>query len=218
MDKQFWLHKWLANETGFHLPKVHPLLQKYAPQVFSGIEQIFVPLCGKSLDLRYLADKGFKVVGNELVESAVAQFWQEQGIRAEEVSSGDLTLTKASEPELDLYIWQGDFFALTTGHLGACRGIYDRAALVALPSATRSRYVAHLRSLMPSAEMLLISLDYEQQQMDGPPFSVPPEAVEALFNGSEIELLWRKDIIEQEPKFKAKGVSAFYESAYRIRW
>ncbi len=222
MQKAFWQQKWQENQIGFHLPEAHPLLQKYHAEVFSNQATLFVPLCGKSRDLKWLANAGYSVVGNELSEIAVKDFYRENY----ELNNDDLETIVQTDGNESLHcyqyesieILQGDFFKLQPSHLSTCTGIYDRAALIALPESMRLEYVGHMRQLFSNAQLLLITLDYQQEQMAGPPFSVTQSEVENLFGWANVEQLWRRDIIEKEPRFKARGLEYFYESAYRINW
>ena len=228
MEAQFWLDKWHKQETGFHLASVHPLLQKFYAEVFEPQLGVFVPLCGKTSDLAFFAEKGsytdnVKVVGCELAENAVKAFFAEQK-QSDDRKSDDKQL-KVSELEsfksyqLDnIEILVGDYFDLQPKQLEACTRIYDRAALIALPESMRKVYVEHMRNLLPHAKMLLISLEYPQHEMNGPPFSVSQDAVNQLFSFAKIKQVYTNNILSKEPKFESRGLSALYESAYVIEW
>lgn len=218
MQAQFWLDKWDNQETGFHLGSVHPLLKKFYSEVFSPQKGVFVPLCGKSSDLAFFAEKGSYTLGCELSEKAVKAFFSApQLVNKEQLqvsSSGGFQSYKLNNLEL----LTGDFFELAKEQLKACNTIYDRAALIALPETMRKNYVTHMKSLFPQAQMLLISLDYPQLEMKGPPFSVSQSEVEQLFSFAEIEKVYSKNILNKEPKFEARGLSYLNESAYIIQW
>ena len=112
----------------------------------------------------------------------------------------------------------GNLFVLESNDFTQIKFIYDRASIVALPDKLRRQYVSHLRQLFPTAKMLLITLDYDQNIMSGPPFSVTQEEVNKLYSFAKIELLHRSDIIEKEPVFKNRGLTSFFETAYSIEW
>ncbi|MDQ7049864.1 MAG: hypothetical protein Q9M92_10105 [Enterobacterales bacterium] len=155
MDSSFWINKWQAGEIGFHLPQVHPLLEKYSQQIFGQGQKVFVPLCGKTIDMRYLSDQGHSVLGVELCEIAAQSFFEEQfqqSVEAESISDDfDAYVLH------DIKIIVGDFFKLPQP-LEGFNVIYDRAALIALPSDIRQRYVENLKQLCPTANMILITL------------------------------------------------------------
>jgi thiopurine S-methyltransferase len=235
MQSSFWLDKWNANQIGFHLSVVHPLLMKFKQQVFGSCERAFVPLAGKSVDLRYLHSQGYDVIANELSELAVEAFFAEQFPHRAIEQTGSYQVSQTCDyesaircysiPQLEILI--GDFFQLQPEHITADTidglqtqpvGIYDRAALIALPENMRSAYVIQLKRLIPNASMLLVTLDYDQGSMSGPPFSVVPSEIEHLFSFAQVTSLYRKNIIEKEPRFKQKGLEVFYESVYHIRW
>jgi len=226
MDSEFWHSKWKKNQIGFHLNEVHPLLQKHFDNIFSDSPSVFVPLCGKTLDMRYLFSQQKSVIGCELSDIAANDFF------AIEKEEGSLNIAskeayKVFEIEKEsqsLKILVGDYFDLSNSSdsdpelFSQCQSIYDRAALIALPEYLRERYVEHLRRLLPQAKMLLITLDYDQSKMSGPPYSVEPSEIEKLFSFATVEVLKRSDIIEDEPQFKGKGLSHFYQTAYFIEW
>jgi thiopurine S-methyltransferase len=136
-----------------------------------------VPLCGKSLDLAWLASQGYKVAGAELSPLAVEQFFQEQGLTPSVRQAGPLKVFEAKGIE----IYAGDLFDLTPSLLGPIDAIYDRASLVALPPEMRVRYVAQLLALGGGVPQLLITYTYDTTRMDGPPFSIPAAEIESHY-------------------------------------
>lgn len=214
LEKLFWKEKWVKHELGFHLPFVHPILKR-SLTLFNLPQgaRVFLPLCGKTLDIGYLLSEGYQVVGVELSEIAVSELFQELGVEPEvsewaggqRWSYGDLT------------VYQGDFFALEPADLGSVDLVYDRAALVALPHEMRERYAARMPALTGGAPQLVITFEYDQAQMDGPPFSVPAANVAHLYGARfELEELSRKDVIENQPRFKEAGLDRFEEIAWRL--
>lgn len=179
MHADFWHRRWANNEIGFHLADVNPLLLEYWPQLkLAAGSRVLVPLCGKTLDIHWLLAAGFQVIGAELNESAVQQLFAELDLVANVDEIGALRRYHAGK----LQVYVGDVFALDAATLGPVAAIYDRAALVALPADMRNRYAAHLAAISQCAPQLLISFDYAQEQLAGPPFSVPASAVHALYD------------------------------------
>ncbi len=214
MDQQFWLERWSRGQTGFHQTSVDPNLEQHWPGLgWPNGCRVFVPLCGKSLDLLWLRDRGHDVVGVELSELAIEAFCLENGIPA-----GRRALPPFERYESPgLSLLRGDFYAASALLLGNVAAIYDRAALVAWPPDQRGRYVAHLNAVTPeAASMLLIALEYPQAQMKGPPFSVGRGEVERLFSRAyEITELGRRDVLA-EPKMRDRGVSSMFEVSYQL--
>lgn len=216
VHEDFWLERWARDQIGFHLGEVNPYLQRQWPTL--GLEpgaRVLVPLCGKTLDLVWLAAQGFRVLGVELAEKAVVDFFAEQQLQAEVLQRGAFKVYRAGALEL----WCGDFFALNAADVADCVGLYDRAALIALPAAMRERYAAHLTSVLPAGcEGLLITLDYEQSQMDGPPFAVSDAEVQRHFAGGwEVRELERQDVLAGNWKFIKHQLQALDEAVYRLR-
>lgn len=174
MNGDYWKARWKQKQIGFHEGKPNALLVKHWPSLALDAATAFVPLCGKAEDLAWLRARGHRVIGVELVESAVREFFSEHGLTPNIEPRGELTAFEAE----GLTIFVGDFFALTREHLGGATMLYDRAALIALPSPLRERYVKRLHELMPpGTRALIITASYDQSKMDGPPHSVPPDEV-----------------------------------------
>ncbi|UBM26628.1 thiopurine S-methyltransferase [Pseudomonas sp. p1(2021b)] len=214
MEPAFWHKRWADNQIGFHQAQVNPYLQAHWPSLgLAPGSRVLVPLCGKSLDLAWLAGQGHRVLGVELSRRAVEDFFREHGLVPEVVQQGAFEVWRSGAVEL----WCGDFFALQAKDLADCAGLYDRAALIALPPAMRERYMALLSSLLPApCGGLLVTLDYDQALLDGPPFSVADDEVRAGFVGWRVERLEAREIIEESPKFELAGVGSLMERVYLL--
>ena len=174
MDPSFWHQRWETNQIAFHESKTNPLLVKHFHELSLATgRRIFVPLCGKTLDISWLLSKGHRVAGAELSRLAIEQLFMELGLQPEILPVGDLEQWSANN--LDIFV--GDIFALSRKILGPVDAVYDRAALVAFPESMRNRYAAHLTEIAGNAPQLLICYDYDQSKMEGPPFSVSDEEV-----------------------------------------
>ena len=175
MDAKFWHDRWASNEIGFHKSEANPLLLNYIGELsLTKGSRVFLPLCGKTLDVGWLLSRGFQVAGAELSALAIEQLFAELGVTPTITRVGALDYYRA--PHIDIFV--GDIFGVTPELLGPVEAIYDRAALVALPQQMRARYTAHLASLTAQAPQLLISFEYDQQAMEGPPFSVSTEEIQ----------------------------------------
>ena len=217
MHEDFWQERWARNEIGFHLREVNPYLQRHWPDLgLAEGAQVLVPLCGKSLDMAWLAGQGYRVLGVELAESAVIAFFAEQELTPEVDQYGAFRRYRAGAVELLC----GDFFALQAADVADCSGLYDRAALIALPEGMRERYAAHLAAILPSGcAGLLVTLDYPQAEMSGPPFAVDESLVAQLLTEQqwECELLEQADVLGQNWRFLQRGLTRLDERAYRLR-
>lgn len=212
-DPEFWHNKWASNQIGFHLPDVNPLLIKHWPATNPSREnRVFVPLCGKSEDLVWLATQHDEVQGVELSKIAVRAFFAEHFYTPMVTPvSGQHELYQFDE----LSIYAGDYF--TAPIISPVDIIYDRAALIAMPEEMRSDYVQRLKSLLAAGgRILLVTLDYPQEEMAGPPFSVPQQEIEALFEGFKVSLLESDEVDAQHPKKAKKGLSRFAEEVWLI--
>ncbi|EFQ64510.1 thiopurine S-methyltransferase [Pseudomonas sp. FP597] len=215
MEPKFWQERWARNQIGFHLPEVNPYLQKHWPGL--AVEEgakVLVPLCGKSLDLMWLASQCHRVLGVELSEQAVETFFDEQNLTPRITRRGEFKVYQADAIE----VWCGDFFALDAQALADCTALYDRAALIALPPLMRAQYAEHLNVVLrPGCQGLLITLDYDQTQKAGPPFAVTDEEVRMLLGEHwSLEVLEQQDILGESWKFLQDGVTRLEERAYRL--
>lgn len=208
MDPSFWHARWQANQIGFHEGRPNTYLERFADRLPAGA-RVLVPLCGKANDLAYLASRGHTVIGVELVEAAVAAFFAEHDLAPTRAPLGDHVAYQAGE----ITVLAGDWFATTAALIGAVDAIYDRAALIALPPTLRGRYVAHLRALVPRAPALLVTIEYPQAVMDGPPFSVDDAEVRALWAGRAITELADEPLVQ--PRLAAAGATG-RERCYAI--
>ncbi|MFN8673107.1 MAG: thiopurine S-methyltransferase [Candidatus Sericytochromatia bacterium] len=180
MDKDFWLTRWEQREIAFHGNEANPLLINNFEKL--GLKEestIFVPLCGKTLDIAWLLAKGHKIIGCELVETAIKELFEELNLIPKITELG--TIKHYSYENLDIFV--GDVFELTKEHLGKIDAIYDRAALVALPYDLRIKYTKHLIDITEKAPKLLVVYEYDQEKLDGPPFSITDEEVKKHYEG-----------------------------------
>lgn len=192
MEPSFWHQRWEKNEIAFHESKVNQSLAKYFSELsLAKQRRIFLPLCGKTLDISWLLSKGYRVAGAELSQLAIEQLFMELGIQPETSRVGDIEQWSANN--IDIYI--GDIFALSKKTLGQVDAIYDRAALVALTEDMRNLYTAHLMEITGKASQLLICYEYDQRLMEGPPFSVSNEEVQRHYaNHYDLRLLSSTDV------------------------
>ncbi|MBP8185315.1 MAG: thiopurine S-methyltransferase [Pseudomonas sp.] len=215
MHEDFWQQRWARNEIGFHLSEVNPYLQQFWPalNVPAGA-QVLVPLCGKSMDMAWLVQQGYRVLGVELAQTAVEAFFSEQGLLAEIDQFGVFRRYRSGAIE----VLCGDFFSLTAADLLGCLALYDRAALIALPAPLRERYVAHLAAVLPSGcSGLLVTLDYPQEQMPGPPFAVGEIEIQQLLGAPPwtLQVLEARDVLAENGRFSQRGLTRLDERVYR---
>lgn len=215
MDPDFWHRRWEKNEIGFHEGRANAMLEKHWPSL--AMERgavVFVPLCGKAVDMARLAADGHRVRGVELSAIAARDFFREHGLAPATTRRGEYEVYSAGGIE----IWVGDAFALTPGDLGDVAAVYDRAALVALPAALQQRYVEMMVSCVPSAApILLVTFDYDQSEAAGPPFATPRARVNELYAGSHtITELDSRPVLELNPNLKARGLTWLHEHVLRL--
>lgn len=216
MEPQFWHERWASGQLGWHRDEINPWLVAWWPRL--GVRtgaRVFVPLCGKSRDLLWLARQGYRAVGVELSEIAVRAFFAEARL-ALAVEERKRFKRYAFE---EIEILCSDYFDLTPDLLGPVEAVYDRAALIAFPPDMRGRYAAHMATLLPpAARMLLVTMQYPAGELSGPPFSVEEREVRTLYEPAfEITPLASADRLEANPGLRERGLSRLAESVYALR-
>jgi thiopurine S-methyltransferase len=186
MHPEFWHKRWADNQIGFHESRVNPLLVSHVEALaLPERARVFLPLCGKTLDIDWLLARGNRVAGAEISPSAVAQLFERLGIKPDVIHAGDVECHRAR----GLEVFVGDIFQLAASALGAVDAVYDRAALIALPHGMRGRYMQHMRMLAGGAPQLLITLEYDQTLAEGPPFPVSATELREGYPDREPQLL-----------------------------
>jgi thiopurine S-methyltransferase len=217
MHTDFWHERWQRNQIGFHQDAINPHLQQFWPALGAAPgARVFVPLCGKSGDMLWLRAQGHAVVGIEISPLAVQAFFDENGLEAKVETRGPFRVYETD----GLCLYCGDFYALAPADLAGVTAVYDRASLIAMPPAMRAAYAGHLRQLLaPDTRTLLVAIEYAQHEMEGPPFSVPEAEVRALYQDAcSVERIHAADILEQEPRFRDKGLTRLQEKVYALTY
>lgn len=193
MEPYFWHKKWKSNDIAFHASEANPFLVEYYNKLsLKKGSRVFLPLCGKTLDIQWLLSNGYHVVGAELSEIAIEQLFTELRLRPTIDTLEKLKHYNANN--IDIFV--GDIFDVSTNILNHIDAIYDRAALVALPTEMRNRYSMHLMEITQQAPQLLISYEYDQNLQEGPPFSVSNEEVKQHYQKNyDVILLKSIDVI-----------------------
>lgn len=213
MDSIYWQKRWKRGEIGWHQDRINSHLAEHWPRLgLADGAQVFVPLCGKARDLLWLAAQRYRVLGVEVSALAVDAFINENQLRAQRIQEGAFQRVVADEITLLI----GDFFALEPEHLEGVSAVYDRASLIALPPDRRRAYSNKLEGLLDSGTLsLLITVDYDQDRMNGPPFAVSDHEVRGLFATEfRIEHLADHDVLAEEPHWRQRGLDALTERVY----
>lgn len=211
-----WHEMWKNNNTPFHKDETNPLLIENWEKFNVPLDKtIFVPLCGKSLDMLWFAQQGYKVIGAELSEIAAEQFFTENKIKFEITNESSVKVYKSER----IKIIVGDIFELKKDLFDSSAiFIYDRAALIALDVNTRKRYCEKLKELSDGhLKMFLLTLDMKIPEHIGPPYFVPTPEVKQHFTEAAVEIVF-EEATEQFPiSYKEKfGISVGKNLVYRI--
>ncbi len=210
-----WHSYWVRERQGFHEGQVNTYLKRHL-RLFdlTAGDTVFMPLCGKAVDILWLSQQGFNVIGVEISEIAIKSFFDESNLQYSHETAGHFTLYRSGP----ITLLQGDYMDLTAAHLMDCKLVYDRASIVAIEAFNRQSYVAKMQALLPAGTpMLVVTLEYDQQRMSGPPYSVPVSEIEALYSPHyQVEVLTHAEQIDERPGWRDKGLQSLQESALRL--
>lgn len=216
-DINRWLNAWQHGRTGFHLSDVNPFLKEFMPPApqDDARPHVLVPLCGKSLDMIWLASQGYEVIGIEASEIAVKAFFEENQLKHTVETKGEHVFYRTTHITIVL----GDFFTVNPADLASCDFYYDRAALIALPSSLRTTYVEQVQRLLtPTALGLLISMTYNHTDDIGPPFSISESDVINLYQSADVIKLLEEKVHTLPESLKAADIDSAIENIYDIRF
>ena len=215
MEADFWNQRWQNNQIAFHQGRVNPLLDSHFGELsLTPDDRVFVPLCGKAIDMCWLIDRGYRVVGVELSPIAIRDFLTEQSMPYQACEVDNFTLYENES----ISLWCGDFFSLSRDMLGEFAAVYDRASLIALPDEMRTLYVAHLLRLVATqTPILLLTYEYPEAETKGPPFSVGIEEIYQRFEGHRaVSVLESRDVLNREAGLRKRGLTRLVEHAFLL--
>jgi thiopurine S-methyltransferase len=206
--KEDWLGRWQQGRTGWHEDDGNASLKTHWIDLPAD-SSVLVPLCGKSRDLVWLESRKLKVAGIELSPLAVAAFFAENHLSYEESAENDFRVYRSTERQITVYC--GDYFSFVHEPFDA---LYDRGALIALPASQRSTYVRHTESLLkPGAKRLVITLEYDQAVVDGPPYAVPVAELTGYWPGL-VQVSAEDALNTCPPKFLEAGLEKVIEKTW----
>lgn len=210
MEISYWKSRWKNNKIGWHMEEVYPLLPEYWPLLKASMgARVLVPLCGKSLDMRWLTDRGYQVIGVEVAEEAIQEFIGDYPERFSERTQYDFKIFESG----NISLWLGDFLKLPAEGPGPFDIIYDKAALVAFPAEKRKIYADKINELShQNTRMLLQAFEYKQDEMTGPPFAVFRDEIHKLYGGRfSIKELHRTSRFNDLIKFQRRGLQSYLD-------
>ena len=216
MKPEYWIEGWQQGRRGFDQGDPHRWLAEHWSTLGVATDAtVFVPLCGKTVDMVWLAEQGHSIIGVEVSEIAVDEFFEMVGLTPEIEEVGPLAVYRAGPYEL----WRGDLFELPAAVFDRIDAVYDRASIVALPPDIRRRYAEVLTmQIRPEAHWYLVSFTYDQNEMDGPPHSVPLTEIDTLFGEEfEIETLVDESVIERAAAMQERGLTQMRETLSLLR-
>ena len=132
-----------------------------------------------------------------MVESAVQEFFNEQNIAytiTEHDKHPNIKYYQGQLLEQTITLWVADIFTLSSENIGHVDAVYDRAALIAMPTELRTQYSQQVINLSQNAPQLLLTLHYNQNERAGPPFSISQEQVQQYYGND-----YQMNKLEEKP-------------------
>ncbi|XP_069814051.1 thiopurine S-methyltransferase-like isoform X1 [Dendropsophus ebraccatus] len=214
-----WKKKWETKDIWFHKKNIHPLLAEFINEMQDGRTKltIFFPLCGKAVDMKWLADMGHNIVGVDACEIGLKEFFAEHDIPyTEEAVAGipGAKVFKSASDNISLYCCS--IYDISESVIGKFDGMWDRGAMVAVNPRDRERYATIMLSLMAKdCHYLLVTVEYDPKLHGGPPFYVPESDLENLLGPScTFKLLKKIDALAD--KQKEWGLDFCFENIYLV--
>ncbi|XP_008975028.1 thiopurine S-methyltransferase isoform X4 [Pan paniscus] len=199
-----WQDKWVNGKTAFHQEQGHQLLKKHLDTFLKGKSglRVFFPLCGKAVEMKWFADRGHSVVGVEISELGIREFFTEQNLSYSEEPITEIPGTKvfkSSSGNISLYCCS--IFDLPRTNIGKFDMIWDRGALVAINPGDRKCYADTMLSLLGKKfQYLLCVLSYDPTKHPG-----------KICN---IRCLEKVDAFEE--RHKSWGIDCLFEKLYLL--
>lgn len=144
------------SEDTDYLKKVDPILMKNIKELTAGRSNLrmFVPMCGKTHDMLWLADKGHAITGAEINARYIKAFFRdaelEYTLRSEQITpKKKVNVYKAKGKDITLY--QCDIFDYSVGVSGQFDAIWDQSALPVINEMGAKRlkeYTSLMQSLL----------------------------------------------------------------------
>ncbi|MBK22593.1 MAG: hypothetical protein CME70_01195 [Halobacteriovorax sp.] len=212
MEKEFWLNKWNQNSIGFHRSEYHPELLKYITKFEELEKSVLVPLCGKSLDLIYLKDQGFNVVGIEFSKKACEEFFNENNIEYQIITEDGFEIFESDK----IHLYCGDYFKFVPRE--KLNFAYDRAAIVALDPNNRKAYAdQYAKNINAGGKLLMLTFEYDQSKCQGPPWSTEEYFIYEYFEKEfDIDILENSQIKVGNPRMQEAGVSTALQKTFLL--
>ncbi|XP_036044251.1 thiopurine S-methyltransferase [Onychomys torridus] len=214
-----WQDKWVTRHIGFHQEQGHQLLKKHLDTFLKGQcgLRVFFPLCGKAVEMKWFADQGHTVVGVEISEIGIREFFAEQNLSYVEEPLNEIAgakVFKSSSGNISLFCCS--LFDLPRVNIGKFDRIWDRGSLVAINPGDHDRYADIMLSLLRKGFQYFVAvLSYDPTKYAGPPFYVPHAELKRLF-GTKCSIHCLEEVDAFEERHKTWGIDYIFEKLYLL--
>ena len=145
----------------------------------------FLPFCGRSPDMIWLASLGHRVTGVEWSKQAISQFFSTNGLDFDEstvtVGSKEAVAYRA-KGGVPIVIYCCDLFTVSGDDIGCFDCIWDNGSIGCFDSSRKPEYSKGMLSLLkPNGRMLLCARCFDQTYVAPLPFACSPEEVESMY-------------------------------------
>lgn len=213
MEKEFWLKKWDENQIGFHEDNYNKFLVNHWEALMKKPRRVLVPLCGKSQDMIYLAKRSESVLGVELSEKAVIEFFKDNSLKYVKEENKDYDVYTSE----NITLIRGDLFTIPARFFEGIDAVYDRACIVALPADLRAKYIHFINHKLQHSSYFLQTLAFDDREV-GPPFCVSVEDVNSYFSQDfKIEQVDSKRLINDDINVHQDKVSYLESLVFHLQ-
>lgn len=218
MSKNTWEDCWSVGKTFFHRSAYHPMLVEHIEKLINGRSNlvIFIPLCGKSLDIKYLYDLGHTVVGVEGAKSPIEEFFGEHNLEFTKSDCPSVNGSVYKNGDNRIRIYHGDMFDFNGKDEVKFSGVWDRGSFGAINKTDRPKYVELLTSMVTEdCQYLLNTYDYNPEQFSGPPHCFTDEEMLGYWGHKwNITRIHYEDVNNDSKR--EKGVEYFNEQVHHL--
>lgn len=209
---EFSAAEWIWSEKTdppYHRKNYTAKLVQYHDRLVQGKKnsRVFVPLCGKSLDLIYLSEQGHEVIGLEYSKIAVNDFFEENNLAYNKEQCEGSPFVKYAAKDKNITIYQGDLFDFSQEVCGSgsIDAVWDRGSFVAINVSSRDKYVELMSSLVkPSGRILMEIVKYHDPDYYGPPRIILEQDLKSYFKRFTVEVS-EYELFDPQPSYYKRG-------------
>ncbi|XP_075246699.1 uncharacterized protein LOC142340123 isoform X2 [Convolutriloba macropyga] len=185
----FYDEKYSKGYSPWHMDTVNYNLLKHYNRIQpegEPLRKILVPMSGKTVDIKWLADKGHEVVAVEISQSACRQIFTRDNIPFEEIDCPQVEgkLFKPVSGRIKAYCC--DVFKFTKEVEGEFESVWERGAVIAFEEDLRKKYFEHVKTLVSKGCSWMSSIfQYDRNVYYNHPYCLNDDEIERVFSDGQ---------------------------------